>query len=172
MKSTIRRLSFSLIAASAVAFTPGIDPNRIVRQQSTHQSSTTTSSLSLSTSTYASDNLIPIALTREEGKNEKLLQALKKLNLPVLPVELPCIEHANGADYNQLADALHSGDWDYVAVTSPEAARVLASAWHTTKNAAQFPFAICAVGKATEQTLVDLGLAVVFTPSQAYAETL
>ena len=112
---------------------------------------------------------IPVALTREEGKNDKLRQALlaDAAASGVEPCELPCIAHADGPDLIQLEDSLTNEDWDYVVVTSPEAARVLSSAWRDDSQ-----HKVAAVGKATEQTLHQLGIAVSFCPSKATAQTL
>jgi uroporphyrinogen-III synthase len=117
--------------------------------------------------------IISIALTREEGKNEKLRQAIHSSNLQnkVTTIELPCIDHAHGADYNILAQTLYSSStrWDYVIVTSPEAARVLASVWDVKHD--NNP-AVAAVGKATEAELNAFGIQVAFTPSIATAKVL
>lgn len=111
------------------------------------------------------DDLVNVALTRESDKNDKLLKSLKSVN-GVSAIELPCIAHADGSEYDQLASAL-TLDWDYVACTSPEAARVLASAWDP-----QHVHKVAAVGKATEQSLKENGIPVAFCPSKATAETL
>lgn len=119
----------------------------------------------------ASDNYVVVALTREEGKNDKLRDQLlshPRLMDRVAVKELPCIAHADGDDYDKLRPNLEEGDWDYVAVTSPEAARVLASAWVKKDNEP----AIAVVGKATQETLEELGIEVAFCPSKATAETL
>jgi uroporphyrinogen-III synthase len=82
--------------------------------------------------------------------------------------ELSCIVHADGEDFQQLSVSLEKGDWDYVAVTSPEAARVLAQAWKENTP----DTCVVAVGKATQATLEKLGIAVDFCPSKATAATL
>lgn len=110
-----------------------------------------------------------VALTREEGKNEKLRVELSStLGDAAVLEELPCIAHANGDDFDRLSSTLQNGDWDYVAVTSPEAARVLAQAW----NKDSVVTSVVAVGKATQATLEKLGLVVDFCPSKATAATL
>jgi uroporphyrinogen-III synthase len=132
---------------------------------------------------FSTSATIRIAVTREDGKNEKLIGALFKaiassttvLSDEVEVLELPCIAHADGADYGRLRETLSDQEWSYVAITSPEAARVLASAWpfgtNTGTTSAPTP-KIAAVGKATEQALQDAGIAVSFCPSKATAETL
>lgn len=120
-----------------------------------------------------------VALTREEGKNEKLKQHLLSnafIKDRIRLVELPCIEHSDGTDYDRLRPTLMSQNWDYVAVTSPEAARVLASVWDDvvhdqSKNQKTLP-RVAAVGKATESMLNKLGIDVSFCPSKATALTL
>ena len=82
---------------------------------------------------------ITVALTREVGKNGKLETTLtahpglKMMGLNLNVIELPCIEHADGDDLAKLVDILSNtnsegsiSDYDYVVITSPEAARVLA----------------------------------------------
>jgi len=148
-----------------------------------HSSSTLVSSSSSSgensdkeSASSQSSAPISIALTREEGKNDKLraaLEASSKLldsthNIQIY--ELPCIAHADGSDYDQLASTLHSTPWTYVAVTSPEAARVLISAW--TDAVRDAPPPVCAVGKATVEVLEQHDIPVVFCPSKATATTL
>ena len=119
---------------------------------------------------------ISIALTREEGKNDKLRAALEASSAllqsihPIQIYELPCIAHADGSDYDQLASTLQSTPWNYVAVTSPEAARVLISAWTEAIRAAPPP--VCAVGKATMEVLEQHDIPVAFCPSKATATTL
>jgi len=121
------------------------------------------------------DDSIWIALTREEGKNDKLQKALleqlqsQQNEQGVEIVELPCIAHAHGPDYDRLSDVLSESSWDYIAVTSPEAARVLASAWKT--ESPQKP-AVAVVGKATQEALEAAGIPVTFCPSKATAKVL
>lgn len=121
------------------------------------------------TSLSATSSPLIVALTREEGKNDKLRRELKiTLGDSVILEELPCIAHADGDDYDRLASCLERDNWDYVAVTSPEAARVLAQAW----NEDSINTSVVAVGKATQATLEKLGIAVDFCPSKATAATL
>ena len=113
-----------------------------------------------------------VALTREVGKNDKLMQQIQKdpeVNNQLDLLELPCIEHASGSDYDILKSTLVSKKWDYIAITSPEAAKVLASAWNVIRDD---PVSVAAVGKATEKTLEKYGIPVAFVPSKATAKTL
>ncbi|GKY95454.1 hypothetical protein MPSEU_000507000 [Mayamaea pseudoterrestris] len=118
-------------------------------------------------SSISSSETIYVAMTREDGKNGKLCESIEALNKHLTPVELPCIEHAHGPDFDALSETLYSPQepWDYVVVTSPEAAKILSSAWNSTK---QTP-AVAAVGVATQVTLESYGIPVAFTPSKATA---
>ena len=119
-----------------------------------------------------SDSPISVALTREEGKNAKLLGALETdncLRMKIDPLELPCIIHADGPDLAELKDRILAEPWDYIVVTSPEAAKVLASACEAAQMSS---LKVAAVGKATEKALVDSNIQVMFTPSKAYASCL
>lgn len=119
-----------------------------------------------------------VALTRESGKNDKLLKEIvskQDLNHRVQHICLPCIAHGTGPDYDALPSALQDFDWDWIAVTSPEAARVLSEVWHVVvaKNGGtpKSP-AVCAVGAATCDSLNELGIDVTFVPSKATAMSL
>ncbi|KAI2495988.1 Uroporphyrinogen-III synthase HemD [Fragilaria crotonensis] len=143
---------------------------------------------------------ITIALTREEGNNDKLKKELTSLLLlnkndddasptteePTTIVELPCIAHADGEDLPRLEETLRQGTFDYIVVTSPEAARVLATAYLAVTNThnndgdddrsdpstALAASKVAAVGKATRETLEKLGIPVDFCPTKATAQTL
>ena len=128
---------------------------------------------------------ITVALTRELGKNTKLEGALtshpglRMMGLHLNVVELPCIEHAEGDDLPKLVDILSSdsiNNYHYVVITSPEAARVLASAIDESDIEDMQKFndviKVAAVGKATGKTLEKLGIFVDFVPSQATGEIL
>lgn len=120
----------------------------------------------------ASSERIVVAVTREHGKNSEILKAIgndPELGSSTKIMELSCIEHATGVDIDKLGPALKSKDWDYVAVTSPEAAKVLASAWDGVRDN---PLPVVAVGVATEKALQVFSIDVCFTPSKATAETL
>ncbi|CAB9513087.1 Uroporphyrinogen-III Synthase [Seminavis robusta] len=125
---------------------------------------------------------ISVALTREQGKNNKLQKALDEhQGIEMMPMslnamEMPCIEHAPGDDQSTLVDILSTDkiqEYDYVVITSPEAARVLAaSIQESTADRLGDDVQVAAVGKATAKTLEKLGLSVDFVPSQATGETL
>lgn len=118
---------------------------------------------------------ILVALTREDGKNGKLMKELAGRTTndndnPILTEELPCIAHADGPDFGKLEATLQEQSWDYVAVTSPEAARVLSTAWKA-DTMKSIP-SVAVVGKATQAALEKLGIPVDFCPSKATAKTL
>ena len=116
---------------------------------------------------------VTVAMTREDGKNGKLMEKIQSnpsLSDQLELLELPCIAHADGPDLDKLGEVLSSQEWDYVAITSPEAAKVLSSAWDVVDK--ENPIPVAAVGKATEQTLESFGIPVAFTPSKATAKTL
>jgi uroporphyrinogen-III synthase len=125
---------------------------------------------------------IHIAVTRETGKNDKLKHAIQKvLLLPeenetaeeaITIHELPCIEHAAGVDFARFELSLYDDStdpWDYVIVTSPEAAVVLHQVWD---DAASLQPPVAAVGAATAVQLQQLGIPVAFVPSRATAVDL
>lgn len=122
-----------------------------------------------------------IALTREEGKNGKLNKALQS-NSNIKQIissssgsamelnEIPCIAHADGPDSDILGKTLSSNNFDYIAITSPEAAKVFASAW-INEGRPKIGL-VAAVGKATQEALKQYGIDVAFVPSKATAATL
>ena len=137
--------------------------------------------VSLSSSPNSSD-INYIALTREVGKNDKLFEAIQshsklqdKLG-NVRLVEIPCIEHADGPDTEALPATLASTPYDYICITSPEAAAVFARAYAQSKtidgSSAAALGRIVAVGKATEEALKQRGFDVAFVPSKATAKVL
>lgn len=117
-------------------------------------------------------DVVVVAVTREEGKNGKLQQELaERLGENVKIQELPCIAHADGDDFDQLGPALLAGNWDYVCVTSPEAARVLGTVWKDSTEGKKPP-KVAVVGKATQAALESLEIPVDFCPTKALAKIL
>ncbi|KAL3151874.1 hypothetical protein ABBQ38_012835 [Trebouxia sp. C0009 RCD-2024] len=68
-----------------------------------------------------------VVVTREAGKNGKLKQALEDCDIAVL--ELPLVETKSGPDRDQLAAHLKDESFDWVVITSPEAANVFLQGW-------------------------------------------
>lgn len=123
---------------------------------------------------------VTIALTREDGKNDKLRETIeehptKKMlasSMSLNLVEMPCIEHAEGPDleaFQKMAKENPSfSEYDYIVITSPESAKVFGDA----VNPADLSSKIAAVGKATAKALTKQGFEVDFMPSKANGETL
>ena len=120
-----------------------------------------------------------VVLTREKGKNDKLMKTLAKCkrlkNQNILLEEIPCIEHAEGPDADKLVPWLQRQKYssfasDYIVITSPEAAQVFGTAYELTMR--PYIGKVAAVGKATREALVRLGIEVDFVPSKATAATL
>jgi len=121
-----------------------------------------------------------IALTRERGKNGKLEKKVKELLEDTSSVELleiPCISFEDGTDTEKLPKALMEQSFDYICITSPEAATVFAEGWKRSREfvgekSGALLGKIAAVGKATEQTLKMNGFDVSFVPTKATAACL
>lgn len=120
----------------------------------------------------ASPKITHVAVTREAGKNEKLIGQLQLLGLPIEIHELSCIQHAAGSDFDRFELTLYDDTnepWDYVIVTSPEAANILHQVWD---DDASLQPKVAAVGAATAKTLEQHGIHVDFVPSRATAVDL
>eukprot|EP00270_Netrium_digitus_P001003 TRINITY_DN11119_c0_g1_i1.p1 TRINITY_DN11119_c0_g1~~TRINITY_DN11119_c0_g1_i1.p1 ORF type:complete len:366 (+),score=63.81 TRINITY_DN11119_c0_g1_i1:76-1098(+) len=115
-----------------------------------------------------------VVLTRERGKNEKLRNALAAEG--VLSLELPLIEHREGPDAAELPATLSDKQkhFDWVVVTSPEAAHVFLEGW---RAAGRPNLRLAVVGAGTGQVFEenahkDGSLKVAFTSSKATAKCL
>lgn len=113
---------------------------------------------------------VRIALTREYGKNIMLRQSLEQLLPGREIVELPCVGTIPAKDRDQLPQELESNTFDWIVITSPEAASVFISGWRE----ADYPTLgrIAAVGKATGDKLRAFGITVDFEPTKATGKTL
>ena len=120
-----------------------------------------------------------VVLTREKGKNDKLMRQLaneeRLKESKIMLEEIPAIEHADGPDSSKLVPFLQRQRYsaftsDYVVITSPEAAHVFSIAYELSER----PYIghVAAVGAATRKTLEKLGIDVAFVPSKATAATL
>eukprot|EP00879_Flechtneria_rotunda_P013147 GHRR01013732.1.p1 GENE.GHRR01013732.1~~GHRR01013732.1.p1 ORF type:complete len:217 (+),score=73.66 GHRR01013732.1:737-1387(+) len=108
-----------------------------------------------------------VAVTREQGKNGKLVKALSKHDIRC--IELPLIEHAAGPDRDQLPGLLQAGGFDWVAVTSPEAASVFIEGW----KAARSPqVRVAVVGGGTGEALAVAGIEASYTASKALGKVM
>lgn len=107
-------------------------------------------------------------LTRERGKNGKLQKVLESRGITCL--EMPLIETAPGPDRAKLHNALQHQQFDWICITSPEAASVFAEGW---KEARKPPVRVAVVGEGTGKVLLAMNedaLIPQFIPSVANAE--
>ncbi|KAH8055095.1 hypothetical protein JL722_8520 [Aureococcus anophagefferens] len=98
-----------------------------------------------------------VALTREQGKNDGLAAALEG----VASVEIPAVAQTRTADMEAALDAallFVDEAWDWVVITSPEAARTFGSA-------RQRRAAAC-IGETSARACEDLGFSAVFFPDK------
>jgi len=105
-----------------------------------------------------------VALTRELGKNDKLKSLLPD---SVETYELPCIMFDAGRDLNRLQAemSLH----DIIIITSPQSASIFIEQW----QAKGCPvIQVATVGKGTSKPLLDVGINVIFEPSDSTAVVL
>ncbi|XP_030460581.2 uroporphyrinogen-III synthase, chloroplastic, partial [Syzygium oleosum] len=114
-----------------------------------------------------------VVVTRERGKNSKLVDALHKHGISCL--ELPLIEHTKGPDLDKLPSILAVDDgFDWIVITSPEAGSVFLEAW---KAAGTPDVQVGVVGTGTagifDKVMQGDGtLNVAFTPSKATGKVL
>ncbi|GMN40052.1 hypothetical protein TIFTF001_009286 [Ficus carica] len=85
------------------------------------------SSSSCSASASSSTCKHRVVVTRERGKNGKLVNALAKHGISCL--ELPLIQHTKGPDLDRLSTVLSDTAFDWIVITSPEAGSVFLEAW-------------------------------------------
>ncbi|KAI7737499.1 hypothetical protein M8C21_020984 [Ambrosia artemisiifolia] len=115
-----------------------------------------------------------VVVTRERGKNDKLITALAKHGIDSL--ELPLIQHTQLPDLEKLVSLLSAAtSFDWIIITSPEAALVFLHAW---KAAGTPCVKVAVVGSGTasifyeampsSKQLID----VAFTPSKATGKVL
>ncbi|XP_020534877.1 uroporphyrinogen-III synthase, chloroplastic isoform X2 [Jatropha curcas] len=135
-------------------------------------SSIRASSSSSSSSSFSS--LKPkVVVTRERGKNGKLINALAKHGINCL--ELPLIQHTRGPDSDKLPSVLSNTSFDWIVITSPEAGSVFLEAW---KAAGSPNVNIGVVGAGTasifNEVMQSSGqvLDISFTPSKATGKVL
>ncbi|KAE8771108.1 uroporphyrinogen III synthase [Hordeum vulgare] len=114
-----------------------------------------------------------VVVTRERGKNAKLVASLEKHNVHSL--ELPLIQHVQGPDADRLSAVLRDEKFDWITVTSPEAAAVFLEGW---KAAGNPKVRIAVVGAGTARTFDEVlqsndgSLEVAFSPSKALGKVL
>ncbi|KAF8687432.1 hypothetical protein HU200_043124 [Digitaria exilis] len=114
-----------------------------------------------------------VVVTRERGKNAKLIAALEKHNIHAL--ELPLVKHVDGPDTDRLADVIRNEKFDWVIITSPEAAAVFLQGWKAA-GSPQVQLAVVGAGTARVFDEVsqsdDRSLKVAFSPTKAMGKVL
>ncbi|KAG2567168.1 hypothetical protein PVAP13_7NG215651 [Panicum virgatum] len=109
-----------------------------------------------------------VVVTRERGKNAELIAALEKRNINSL--ELPLVKHVEGPDADRLSDVLRDDKFDWIVITSPEAAAVFLQGW---KAAGSPKVQVAVVGAGTARVFDEVSqsevrsLEVAFSPSKA-----
>lgn len=125
------------------------------------------------TSASASNSNPKVVVTRERGKNGKLIKALAKHGIDCL--ELPLIQHAQGPDTDRLSSVLNDTVFDWIIITSPEAGSVFLEAW---KEAGTPNVRVGVVGAGTASIFEEViqsskcSLDVAFAPSKATGKIL
>ncbi|PON49563.1 Tetrapyrrole biosynthesis, uroporphyrinogen III synthase [Trema orientale] len=114
-----------------------------------------------------------VVVTRERGKNGKLINALAKHGISCL--ELPLIQHTKGPDLDRLSTVLSDTAFDWIVITSPEAGSVFLEAW---KASGSPNVKIAVVGAGTASIFNEVlqsskqSLNVAFMPSKATGKVL
>ncbi|XP_027904481.1 uroporphyrinogen-III synthase, chloroplastic [Vigna unguiculata] len=132
-----------------------------------------TDAVSTSTPSSASNYAPKVVVTRERGKNAKLIAALAKHEINCL--ELPLIEHTQGPDLDRLPSVLGDNAFDWVVITSPEAGSVFLEAWRAS-GMPHVKIGVVGTGTASifEETLQssNRSLDIAFVPSRATGKVL
>ncbi|KAJ9166193.1 hypothetical protein P3X46_020975 [Hevea brasiliensis] len=128
---------------------------------------------SSSSSTSISGSKPKVVVTRERGKNGKLIKALAKHGISCL--ELPLIQHIQGPDLDRLSSVLSNTSFDWIVITSPEAGSVFLEAW---KAAGTPNVKVGVVGAGTASVFNEVmqssgrSLDISFAPSKATGKVL
>ena len=114
-----------------------------------------------------------VVCTRERGKNGALMNLLAARGARC--VELPLVEAVPGEDAATFPDVLKRESWDWVCVTSPEAAKVFLEAYERAGRPSGVRVAV--VGAGTGKVLAKaepttFAMDKQFTPSKATAATM
>ncbi|CAH9111236.1 unnamed protein product [Cuscuta epithymum] len=144
-----------------------------------HRSTTFCSSIKTGSSggsliaSVSSPELPKVVVTRERGKNGKLIKALEMHGIDSL--ELPLIQHTNLSDLDTLPSVLKQNNFDWIVITSPEAGLVFLDAWKVA-GTPNVRVAVIGVGTASIFDKVTRSskqyLNVAFAPSQATGRVL
>ncbi|XP_068636414.1 uroporphyrinogen-III synthase, chloroplastic-like isoform X1 [Aristolochia californica] len=114
-----------------------------------------------------------VVVTREQGKNGKLISALAVHGVPCL--EVPLVEHTKGPDMERLSTLLSDNLFDWVVITSPEAGSVFLEAW---KAAGTPKVCLGVIGVGTASVFEKVmrshhrSLQIAFSPSKATGKVL
>nr|XP_048331079.1 uroporphyrinogen-III synthase, chloroplastic isoform X2 [Ziziphus jujuba var. spinosa] len=114
-----------------------------------------------------------VVVTRERGKNGKLINALAKHGISCL--ELPLIQHTKGPDLDKLSTVLSDTEFDWIVITSPEAGSIFLEGW---KAAGTPDVKVAVVGAGTASIFDEVmrsstkSLDVAFVPSKATGKVL
>ncbi|XP_048437119.1 LOW QUALITY PROTEIN: uroporphyrinogen-III synthase, chloroplastic [Pyrus x bretschneideri] len=115
-----------------------------------------------------------VVVTREHGKNSKLIASLAKQGISCL--ELPLIQHTRGPDLDRLSTVLSADTtFDWIVITSPEAGSVFLEAW---KAAGSPNVTVGVVGAGTASIFEEVvqsskrSLNIAFVPSKATGKVL
>ncbi|WMV27490.1 hypothetical protein MTR67_020875 [Solanum verrucosum] len=130
--------------------------------------------VSLSSVTVSCSTKEPkVVVTRERGKNGKLINALVRHGIDSL--ELPLIQHMHLPDLDRLTSLLSEATFDWIIITSPEAGKVFLDAW---KAAGTPSVRVGVVGSGTASIFDEAVqsakqyLDVAFAPSKATGKVL
>jgi uroporphyrinogen-III synthase len=91
-----------------------------------------------------------VALTREDGSNQKLRVLLESKNIKC--IEIPCIAFAAGKDIHKLEEEILNND--IIVISSPQAADVFLEAW---AKLGKPSVKVATVGKGTSKPLQQKG---------------
>ncbi|KAH6764352.1 uroporphyrinogen-III synthase family protein [Perilla frutescens var. frutescens] len=114
-----------------------------------------------------------VVVTRERGKNGKLIDALANRGIDCL--ELPLVQHTQLPDFDKLSFVLSNNEFDWIVITSPEAGAVFLDAW-IAAGTPKVQIGVVGAGTASVfekiQPPVKQSLNVAFAPSKAIGKAL
>ncbi|KAI8549858.1 hypothetical protein RHMOL_Rhmol06G0057600 [Rhododendron molle] len=120
-----QRTNMAKFSLSSLSLPSPPSPPLLLERRALSRSFTVQSSHS---SPVCSSSEPKVVVTRERGKNAKLVNALAKRGINCL--ELPLIEHTQLPDLDQLPSVLSAESaFDWIVITSPEAGLVFLDAW-------------------------------------------
>ncbi|KAI3684761.1 hypothetical protein L6452_33987 [Arctium lappa] len=166
--TTITAMNLSLLSLSTTLSPPLQPPHRRrIHVQFLNVRASSSSSPTISLSSHR------VVVTRERGKNGKLIKALAAHGINCL--ELPLIKHTQLPDLDRLSALLSATTFDWIIITSPEAALVFLDAW---KAAGSPSVKVAVVGAGTASIFDEATVSskqfidVAFVPSKATGKVL